>query len=304
MLAMKIQPDPRVVNSSLGLAWLMEGFRLFHRQPLIWFLTLFAYWAGLVILAMVPLLGLIAPLILTPGLGFGFVALAYAVDRQEMPMPLLLVSGFRSDKAKLLLQMGLLYFLGLVVVLVLAWVVDGGSLFRAMSQSPEELTDPTISMDPSLQWGVIVAVLGYLPVLMAFWFAPQLVVWGQFPLAKALFYSFFAVWRNRRAFFVYGVSWVGLFVFLSLLVSAFTSLAGLSQQAVFTLLMPITFILIAVAHGSFYASTRDVFGIFPQSNEPALRLVPSGKTSDEPAFDEPSNGQEGSGEPKDPQKKD
>lgn len=303
MLAMKIQPDPRVVNSRLGLAWLMEGFRLFHRQPLIWFLTLFAYWAGLVILAMVPLLGLIAPLILTPGLGFGFVALAYAVDRQEMPMPLLLVSGFRSDKAKLLLQMGLLYFLGLVVVLVLAWVVDGGSLFRAMSQSPEELTDPTISMDPSLQWGLIVAVLGYLPVLMAFWFAPQLVVWGQFPLAKALFYSFFAVWRNRRAFFVYGVSWVGLFVFLSLLVSAF-SLAGLSQQAVFTLLMPITFILIAVAHGSFYASTRDVFGIFPQSNEPALRLVPSGKTFDEPAFDEPSNGQEGSGEPKDPQKKD
>ncbi len=304
MLAMKIQPDPRVVNSRLGLAWLMEGFRLFHRQPLIWFLTLFAYWAGLVILAMVPLLGLIAPLILTPGLGFGFVALAYAVDRQEMPMPLLLVSGFRSDKAKLLLQMGLLYFLGLVVVLVLAWMVDGGSLFRAMSQSPEELTDPTISMDPSLQWGLIVAVLGYLPVLMAFWFAPQLVVWGQFPLAKALFYSFFAVWRNRRAFFVYGVSWVGLFVFLSLLVSAFTSLAGLSQQAVFTLLMPITFILIAVAHGSFYASTRDVFGIFPQANEPSLRLVPSGKTSDESTFDEPSNSQEGSGEPKDPQKKD
>jgi hypothetical protein len=275
MLAMKIQHAPRVVPARLGAAWLTEGFRLFHRQPLIWFLTLFAYWAGLVILAMVPLLGLVAPLVLTPGLGFGFVALALAVDRQEMPMPLLLVSGFRSDKAKPLLQMGLLYFLGLVVVLVLAWMVDGGSLFRAMSQSPEELTDPTISMDPSLQWGLIVAVLGYLPVLMAFWFAPQLLVWGQFPVVKALFYSFFAVWRNRAAFFVYGLSWLALFVFLSLLVSAFTSLAGLSQQAVFTLLMPITFILIAVAHGSFYASTRDVFGPTPEMPGPDLRLVSS-----------------------------
>ncbi|MGA1526948.1 MAG: hypothetical protein ACO33Y_03185 [Burkholderiaceae bacterium] len=85
MLAMKIQPAPRTVAARIGMAWLTEGFRLFHRQPLIWFLTLFAYWAGLVILAMVPLLGLVAPLILTPGLGFGFVALAYAVDRQEMP---------------------------------------------------------------------------------------------------------------------------------------------------------------------------------------------------------------------------
>ncbi|MGA1553053.1 MAG: hypothetical protein ACO35I_03270 [Burkholderiaceae bacterium] len=70
MLAMKIQPAPRTVAARIGMAWLTEGFRLFHRQPLIWFLTLFAYWAGLVILAMVPLLGLVAPLILTPGLGF------------------------------------------------------------------------------------------------------------------------------------------------------------------------------------------------------------------------------------------
>ena len=301
MLAMKIQPAPRVVAARLGMVWLMEGFRLFHRQPLIWFLTLFAYWAGLVILAMIPLLGLVAPLLLTPGLGFGFVALAYAIDRKEMPMPLLLVSGFRSDKAKPLLQMGLLYFAGLVVVLVLAWTVDGGSLFRAMSRSPEELTDPTISMDPSLQWGLIVAVLGYMPVLMAFWFAPQLLVWGQYPVAKALFYSFFAVWRNRRAFFVYGLCWFALLIFLSLLVSAFTSLAGLSQQAVFTFLMPITFILIAVAHGSFYASTRDVFATFTESKEPNLRLVPTGEAAQDPDPIEPT---ENPASPNNPEKKD
>ncbi|MGA1553052.1 MAG: BPSS1780 family membrane protein [Burkholderiaceae bacterium] len=219
-------------------------------------------------------------------------------------MPLLLVSGFRSDKAKPLLQMGLLYFLGLVVVLVLAWMVDGGSLFRAVSQSPEELTDPTISMDPSLQWGLIVAILGYLPVLMAFWYAPQLVVWGQFPVAKALFYSFFAVWRNRRAFLVYGLSWFALFIFLSLLVSAFTTLAGLSQQAVFTLLMPITFILIAVAHGSFYASTRDVFGTFPEPKEPNLRLVPNNEASEESDSGEPSNDPRNANTPDHPEKKD
>jgi hypothetical protein len=33
------------------------------------------------------------------------------------------------------------------------------------------------------------------------------------------------------------------------------------------LLMPITFILIAVAHGSFYASTRDVFGSMPEKKD-------------------------------------
>ena len=197
--------------------------------------------------------------------------------------------------------MRLLYFLGLVVVIVLAWIVYGCSLFRAMSQSPEELTDPTISVDTILQRGLIVSVLGYLPVLMAFWFAPQLLVWGQYPVVKALFYSFFAVWRNRSAFFVYGFCWFALFIFLSLLVAAFTSLAGLSPQAVFTLLMPITFILIAVAHGSFYASTRDVFATFTDPKEPNLRLVPSNEASQD---SDPVRSSEDPVSPSNPEKKD
>ena len=38
---------------------------------------------------------------------------------------------------------------------------------------------------------------------MAFWFAPVLAAWNRIGAVQSLFYSFFAVWRNWRAFLVY-----------------------------------------------------------------------------------------------------
>lgn len=257
---MKMLDAPLVLSGRFGQAWLLEGFRLFHRQPLIWFLTLFAYWAGLVIIAMIPVLGLILPLILSPGLSFGFIALARAVDRRDLPMPLLLLSGFRSAKAKPLLQLGVVYFFCLLGVLGVAWLFDGG-LGAAVSDTPADLSDPEVALGASLRLGLLVALVAYIPVLMAFWFAPQLVVWNSYAPAKALFYSFFAVWRNRWAFLRYTLAWALLIAFISLVVSFFGEMLGAEPRMIFTALMPISLVLIAVAQGSFYASTRDIFEV-------------------------------------------
>src|SRR5260221_5146031 len=51
---------------------------------------------------------------------------------------------------------------------------------------------------------MLVATLAATPVLMAFWFAPVLAAWNRIGAVQSLFYSFFAVLRNWRAFLVYG----------------------------------------------------------------------------------------------------
>src|SRR5438094_9392625 len=51
---------------------------------------------------------------------------------------------------------------------------------------------------------MLVATVAATPVLMAFWFATVLAAWNRIGAAQSLFYSFFAVLRNWRAFFVYG----------------------------------------------------------------------------------------------------
>ena len=100
-VAMKMQDQPRQLPSRAGQTWLIDGIRIFHRQPLVWVLSLMTYWAGLVMVGILPVVGLFLPLLFTPGLGFGFIVLAEAVDRQDPAKPAtptLLLAGFRERK--------------------------------------------------------------------------------------------------------------------------------------------------------------------------------------------------------------
>ncbi|MEY4083596.1 MAG: hypothetical protein RL483_965 [Pseudomonadota bacterium] len=248
---------PHLMPARVGQAWLLEGFALFHRQPLVWFLTLVAYWAGLMLIGSVPLVGLIVPLLLSPGLGFGFINLARAIDRQESATPTLLISGFRNGRARALLQLGALYSLALAAVLLLASMVGGGQLMQMVERGATE--QELLKLQRELPWGLIVGFLAYIPVMMAFWFAPQLVVWKGLSVPKALFFSWMSVWVNRSAFLRYSLAWLLLVVAISLVISLILSSIGGSPQTMLLMVMPISLLLMAIGHGSFYASTRDVF---------------------------------------------
>jgi hypothetical protein len=254
---MKMLDRPHLVNAKVGQAWLVEGFSLFHRQPLVWFLTLMAYWVGLVLIGSLPLVGVIVPLLLSPGLSFGFISLARAIDRKEPAAPTLLISGFRNGQARSLLQLGGAYTLALAAVLLLASLVGGGELLSMVEKGATE--EELITLQRELPWGLIVGFLAYIPVMMAFWFAPQLVVWRGLSVPKAIFYSWVSVWLNRGAFLRYGLTWLLLIVAVSLLISLGIGGLGGNPQLVLLVIMPVSLLLMAIGHGSFYASTRDIF---------------------------------------------
>jgi hypothetical protein len=113
---------------------------------------------------------------------------------------------------------------------------------------------------PSVQKSSFVAIALYIPVMMAFWFAPQLVVWSGFTPLKALFFSFFAVWRNKFAFIRYLLTWIGLTLFVGAVSALIGQSMTLEPNTMTAFLFPITLILMSVAHGSFYYSTKVIFG--------------------------------------------
>jgi hypothetical protein len=269
---MKMQDQPRQLPSRAGQTWLIDGIRIFHRQPLVWVLSLMTYWAGLVMVGILPVVGLFLPLLFTPGLGFGFIVLAEAVERQDPAQPAtptLLLAGFRNGHARSMLQLGLAYLAGLTIVLVLAWLVDGDqitSMMRGGTPSQEEVE----VMRKSLPMGLLVAMLAYIPLMMALWFAPQLVVWRGFTVGKALFFSFFAVWRNKAAFLRYSLAWLVLIFLVSGLSSLIMDLFSIGAQSLLVTLLPVSMLLLAIAQASFYASTRDVF----REDEPLAATAP------------------------------
>ena len=256
---MKMLADPRMIESRQGGGWLAAGFRLFHQQPLAWTLILFIYWASMLMLAFIPILGMIVPLLLSPGLALGFIEVARAVDEKRPPSPPLLISAFRSPQAKAVLTLGSLYLLEVLLILFATMLIDGGLLIEWITKGavpdPEEMG--------SVRTAGMVGMLLYVPVMMAFWFAPQLVVWAGFTPVKALFFSFFAVWRNRGAFLRYLLTWIGLTVFLGAVFALLSMTLEMTPGTLNALIFPVTLILMAVAHGSFYVTTKAVFGETP-----------------------------------------
>ncbi|MDO8701760.1 MAG: BPSS1780 family membrane protein, partial [Undibacterium sp.] len=95
--------------------------------------------------------------------------------------------------------------------------------------------------------------------MMAFWYAAPLIAWNDMSVTKAVFYSFFAVKRAAKAFFVYGLAWMLISVLLSLILTLVVAIVGGSGVTLMIILMPISIALTVVMYCSFYPTYTDVF---------------------------------------------
>src|SRR5438093_59035 len=123
------------------------------------------------------------------------------------------------------------------------WLAEGWRLFRAAP----------------LGWLAAAGAL-YLPVMLAFWFAPPLASWHATGAAKALFFSLAASMMNWRAFLAYGAVMAVVTVLVPFLIVSAFALAGAAAPPAAALIFPLAIVMLPTLFASFYASYRDVFG--------------------------------------------
>jgi hypothetical protein len=250
----------RVVPAKNGWSWLVKGFELFRKNPPMWLFLMFAYSLALAVLHKVRYLGPSIAFALLPVFSVSFMFMCAVLERGGALHPALLVSGFRSGGPALTV-LGLLYLVSTAVVLALASLSDAGALLMwfLLGQPPSLET----LQDPSFARGALIASIAVTPVMMAFWFAPVLAAWNRIGAAQSLFYSFFAVWRNWRAFLVYGgvvmLAGSAILMCVGLLALLMQADPNLAESVALVLAFPTLF-------ASFYASYRDVF---PENAVPA-----------------------------------
>ena len=99
----------------------------------------------------------------------------------------------------------------------MAGVAGGAGLFSAMSADPSQLATALFgSLGMTAIVMVPIALVASAAILMAYWFAPVLVVLnGEQPIA-ALQKSFRACWTNLAAMAVYGLIFIGLAIVASI----------------------------------------------------------------------------------------
>jgi uncharacterized membrane protein len=217
--------------------WLRQGWAIFIANPGVWMaitVILIVIYLGL---AIVPWIGQLAAYLLSPLLGAGMLLACAKVARAETLEITDLFAGFQRSTGALVM-LGLWYMLAMLAVFLLVFLFVGGGVAGGL------MMGNPIGAGLALGGVFVAAILSLglcVPIIMAIWFAPALVVFNQMQPVDALKASFHACLRNTLVFLVYGL--------LSLVLCFFAALpVGLG----FLVLVP-------VLAGSVYASYRDIF---------------------------------------------
>ncbi len=230
--------DPgRMVAAGRGWDWIVEGFALFRKQPGMWILTVVLLGVISIVIGTVPLLGSLANALLFPVFGGGLMLGCEALNRNGTLELSHLFAGFKQKTGDLVL-VGAFNLVGWVLITIAVFAVVGGGVFMGIMRGG--MPGAGISIASVLIALLLVAGLS-LPLYMATWFAPALIVLHGLAPAAALKASFYACVRNSIPFLVYGV-----LLLVACLIAAIPAFLGF-------------LVLIPVLVASVYTAYRDIF---------------------------------------------
>jgi uncharacterized membrane protein len=197
--------EGRSVEAGRSIEWLKGGWELFLKNPGTWIGLGLVVMVVFAVLNFVPLIGHLALVFLMPIVSAGLLLGCKSLrDGGELRFDHL-VAGFKQSTSNLIM-IGVLSLTGFivigVVIGVLALVIGGGALLSAGLMGNVTGIGAAIG-------GVLLAMLVMLaltvPLSMALWYAPALVVFRDIAAVEAMKLSFNVCLKNVFPFLVYGV---------------------------------------------------------------------------------------------------
>lgn len=234
-----------------GWTWVVAAFALFRKNPLIWValnLVLLLIGAGL---TMLPVIGAYVLYLLTPTFLAGIIAAAQDLDSGKDIEIAHVFRGFRQNATQLM-TVGGVYLVGQVLISG-AMLAIGGPEFQQMvakGMAGVDATQITPEALSRISMAMLVGAGLFVPLAMATWFAPALVLLGNQPGFRAMVFSVMACLRNILPFLIYGI-----LTFVLLVVAVIPFGLGL------ILWIPVMLITL-------YTSYRDVFTVPAESTAP------------------------------------
>ncbi|HEX6003457.1 MAG TPA: BPSS1780 family membrane protein [Burkholderiales bacterium] len=244
----------RVVEAGNGWQWIVDGFGLFRRYPLMWIALTVVMVLIWMVSFLIPLVGPLLFNLLSPVLFAGLMLGCKAVENgEELELPHLF-AGFKKNSTALV-TIGGIYLVGTIVVVGIVFFTAGGSMLPTVLDKSGDMHAMAAAVR-SMAFGLLVGLALYLPLLMLIWFAPLLVVFHDSNPVEAMKASFFACLTNWLPFLIYG-----LIILVLWFIASIPLFLGLV-------------VLLPVLICSVYASYKDIFVETqprPASGNPFLR---------------------------------
>lgn len=236
---------PRSVATGHGLDWISNGWRLFRLSPLVWVIITVVLILIWIVLLSIPKAGSALFNLLFPTFFAGLMVGCRDLERGRKLELGYLLAGFRENAAALV-TVGGIYFVGLLIVLLVAFGPAGGLPKLPAKPSPQDIAMLQTELK-KMTGPILMAMALYVPLMMLTWFAPLLIVFRKMQALPALKLSFSACMQNLGAFALYGFIVVVLWI-----VAALPIMIGL------VIVLPVIF-------GSIYASYVDIFERGPET---------------------------------------
>jgi len=201
--------DGRGVPAGNGWEWIVSGWDLFKRQPGMWILIVVVFLLITVVITVIPIIGNIVSNVLGSVFAGGILLGCRELERGGELEFGHLFAGFGDPFRKLVL-LGAVYLAALIVIVLVAALVGGFSVAAVLGGiSAGDVERATIG-GAALVIALLIGLALFVPVAMAMWFAPALIVFNHYGVTDAIKASFVGCLKNVVPFLVYGVIFLGL----------------------------------------------------------------------------------------------
>jgi hypothetical protein len=257
--------EPHQLSIGYGWHWFARGFRLFLAAPTGWALNTMVFIVLVLFLSAIPVVGVVASSIMQTLLTAGAMYSCRVLSAGGEVRSSDLFHGFKHNSANLI-RFSMFSFLLYVLALVGALVI---SAIAGVAEAVSSQFDPE---NPQYTMAMLFMALFYLvmivPVMMATWFAPALIILNDKSVIQAVKLSFQGCIKNIWPFAWYGIIALFLALFIALihlaLYSLFSGVTEIQQQtpAMFVsavVLFVAVLVWVPVFWGGTYAAYDDIF---------------------------------------------
>lgn len=193
----------RAVDAGRGWEWIVSAFALFKKQPGNWVLVLIVLLVCMILITVVPIVGGLANMLLFQVFMGGIMLGCRAVDNGQDLEVGQVFAGFKQNTSNLMV-LGLLALAAWVVALIPVILIMGGGGFMAFIRGQDAAAMGIATLGLSFVLAMLVGLALSVPIYMALWFGPALVVFHNMAPVDAMKASFNACLKNLMPFLLYG----------------------------------------------------------------------------------------------------
>lgn len=192
----------RVVKADRGWEWIASGFALFKQEPLNWIAIGIIAMILFVVVSHIIFFGGFIVTLFTPVL-MGGVMLGCRAQEQGAKLEIAhLFAGFKTPRTGKLFMVGFMALVGTVLAYLPALLMMGYAGFMTMMHGD---LAAVVGLGITFVLASLVVMALSIPIYMALWFAPALVVLHDMEPVAAMKASFTACLRNTIPFLLYSV---------------------------------------------------------------------------------------------------